>query len=60
MLCLKGHAHNPTLTASQVELIVNTACRSDLRYITVNGERQAYSWQFYSEFTSLKFTGLSK
>ncbi|PNW77787.1 hypothetical protein CHLRE_10g451752v5 [Chlamydomonas reinhardtii] len=45
---------------AKVELIVNTACRSDLRYITVNGERQAYSWQFYSEFTSLKFTGLSK
>ncbi|KAG2454484.1 hypothetical protein HYH02_001502 [Chlamydomonas schloesseri] len=45
---------------AKVELIVNTACRSDLRYITVNGERTAYSWQFYTEFTSLKFTNLNK
>ncbi|EFJ41599.1 extracellular matrix glycoprotein pherophorin-V34 [Volvox carteri f. nagariensis] len=46
------------MSLAKVELLVNTACKDNVRKITINGKDLPPSWAFYNIFNGLKFTDL--
>ncbi|EFJ44033.1 hypothetical protein VOLCADRAFT_95701 [Volvox carteri f. nagariensis] len=45
---------------AKVEIPITWACKPAVQEIRVAGKKISYSWSFYEEFVTLKFTGLLK